>query len=770
MSGVKHSALLQKCIQVIESYDPKKTTVDAHFADSPVMQDKKLGEPGSLERVFIHQIFYGSQRYLKLLKLFVTSFLYKEPTKARREDQTLYTIFSYILFFRLEDLGVHEFRHFYMCGLGTPPALLALLQYIFNEEDLNKWVKMEWCKLYDMQYIEEDIIGKLLSFREVMQPLIDDVNMKATGALASSNGGATQDTEKEKKITICEPFDLTHPKPRLIPEPDEVKREIKANPIPAHIHKNPLASVVEKKEARKEKIKKETQEKYPKDLHFNLETGNRPFVNSKAEIQKKVDEERYADCTFHPELVAGEYREPRQHAEVRQTGASVLREDALVKKKQLKEYNILKQFEEDLRDASGFYEWQQDMRERDQLEKELNVAQRKIEMQMARTEAIEAFNSMVRKKHIIAENQKEELQQALHTQEHEQHQQLQKKQQLVSDVQEERVRPREAEDAHFQANQVRAENMRKEKEIDMERKKKEDGIEMERKKDLIRQIRAIERVSVLRAKPFDPSEPPCQGYMEEMSLAELRERLKMVTAQQAKQLEDKRELNLKKKENKNTELLEKAENLSKIRDQAKSEAKERQAKMRARQEEEEAQRQRIREQCIIDAAEKIAQKKRDKKEEEARLRRELKEISIKRQFLQANAEMVEAKAHGEQQKGLEREARDRQNNLLLEQKMKNDVKAKEKTIRIENKAAEREDFKKMCEEVDKRLAQAKLEDTQLKEEIRKGNKTARTLQLTQERNHQSTFGWSANKYSTHKSGPLNKSTGLQSLKGSMSAR
>merc|ERR1719194_262263 len=122
--------------------------------------------------------------------------------------------------------------------------------------------------------------------------------------------------------------------------------------------------------------------------------------------------------------------------------------------------------------------------------------------------------------------------------------------------------------------------------------------------------------------------------------------------------------------------------------------------MRARQEEEEAQRQRIREQCIIDAAEKIAQKKNMKREEEARLRRELKEISIKRQFLQANAEMVEAKAHGEQQKGLEREARDRQNNLLLEQKMKNDVKAKEKTIRIENKAAEREEFKKMCEEVD----------------------------------------------------------------------
>merc|ERR1712025_1209315 len=100
-------------------------------------------------------------------------------------------------------------------------------------------------------------------------------------------------------------------------------------------------------------------------------------------------------------------------------------------------------------------------------------------------------------------------------------------------------------------------------------------------------------------------------------------------------------------------------------------------------------RERIREQCVIEASEKIKKKKNQKREEEARLRRELKEISIKRQFLQANAEMMEIKAHGEQQKGLEREAKDRQNNLLLEQKKKNEVKSKEQTIRRENKQKER---------------------------------------------------------------------------------
>merc|ERR1719428_835498 len=165
-------------------------------------------------------------------------------------------------------------------------------------------------------------------------------------------------------------------------------------------------------------------------------------------------------------------------------------------------------------------------------------------------------------------------------------------------------------------------------------------------------------------------------------------------------------------------LLDKAQNLSKVRDQARQEAQARAERIMAKKREEEEQRERIREQCIIEASEKIAQKKKQKREEEAHLRRELKEISIKRQFLQANAEMVESKAHGEQQKGLEREARDRQNNLLLEQKKKNDVKSKEQMIRRENKEQRISDFKTVCRDVDARLTQAKADDAQLKAEIR----------------------------------------------------
>merc|ERR1719271_811285 len=116
------------------------------------------------------------------------------------------------------------------------------------------------------------------------------------------------------------------------------------------------------------------------------------------------------------------------------------------------------------------------------------------------------------------------------------------------------------------------------------------------------------------------------------------------------------------------ELVEKAETLAKIREMAKDEGRERHAVIKVRKAEAE-ERQRVhREQCVVEAAEKIAQKKKERRDEELRLKKELKEISTKKQFLAANAEMLEAKAHSAQQAGLEREAMMRQKRTLVDQK------------------------------------------------------------------------------------------------------
>merc|ERR1712228_904450 len=101
---------------------------------------------------------------------------------------------------------------------------------------------------------------------------------------------------------------------------------------------------------------------------------------------------------------------------------------------------------------------------------------------------------------------------------------------------------------------------------------------------------------------------------------------------------------------------------------AKSEAQDRHARRKAKAAETEDRQQRYKELCVEEAWEKIEQKRKDRRAAELALKKELQEIATQRQFRQANAEKMEAKAHGEQQRGLEREAFDRQKNLLDDQR------------------------------------------------------------------------------------------------------
>ena len=59
----------------------------------------------------------------------------------------------------------------------------------------------------------------------------------------------------------------------------------------------------------------------------------------------------------------------------------------------------------------------------------------------------------------------------------------------------------------------------------MQRRKEEEEIEQRKREELIRQIRELERIPIARTKGFDPTETSGLGLLDEMSIAELRERL-----------------------------------------------------------------------------------------------------------------------------------------------------------------------------------------------------------------------------------------------------
>lgn len=93
----------------------------------------------------------------------------------------------------------------------------------------------------------------------------------------------------------------------------------------------------------------------------------------------------------------------------------------------------------------------------------------------------------------------------------------------------------------------------------------------------------------------------------------------------------------------------------------------------------------IKEKGIHDAYEMINKKKKDKKEEDDRLAKELKEIRLQRQYMNANAAMVEEKAWKELEAGAMRAIRNNQNDRLIDQCKLNGIAVKDSALRADNK-------------------------------------------------------------------------------------
>lgn len=95
---MKYSELIDKCTDLIDSYDDNVMTPDSHATD--YLSKIKCEDT---ERVFMKQVFYGFERYKLFLKASNNViFTLNASSTNRKNDSTLFGIFTYLICFRLD--------------------------------------------------------------------------------------------------------------------------------------------------------------------------------------------------------------------------------------------------------------------------------------------------------------------------------------------------------------------------------------------------------------------------------------------------------------------------------------------------------------------------------------------------------------------------------------------------------------------------------------------------------------------------------------------
>ncbi|KAF4130548.1 hypothetical protein GN958_ATG20250 [Phytophthora infestans] len=674
---MKRKELLSLCEELIKSFDPAKTTVDAHATE-------ELGGLSSTsDQQFLQQVLYGSYRYRELLRPMLSLFLDSHSSQVSRTDYTKFLIMGYLAMFRLGELGTTAFA-----GLALalqPTSMHTFLSYLFNPEELKGTLHDQWTRVLDTDFVETQIIDKMLSFKPEIDKLLSQLRTKAFGRAASPD--VTACSTSSKKLTVPVAPNITQPKPRKAAEPIRIPREVKANSVPASLNKLSLAELQAQQEARKERMKAQVASKYDSADEFQFATAARGS-NLEA-VREQIERER--DAALHFDFKA----KPVPHtntsaAEVKLTAAVILREDAMFKRKQEHEAAVIRAYESELRDPLEFYRWQANMQQQDEENYRREVETRRLEMVQAQFDAMEAARQAKLENREVAIEMKTQAKTRAVEREKEENELVEKYRHLTEDVK--RVRdtaPREAE------AQVREENARQRDALleflatERDRKAQQDAKERAAREDLIRQIRALDKVHREQVAVFDPTETAQLSLLEEMSLAELRERLRVRSEDQKRWEESRRDTILTDKQEKSADLLDKATSAARRRRATASANAAARSKKKALAAARVMEEQATRRKNNLELAEKLKRQRDERTQQTEKLRSESEELTTRRRFLGAAKNMLEENHFDQLKCGFERQAKNRQNTHQVESITMENVRAQEHRMNADYRERQR---------------------------------------------------------------------------------
>ena len=571
-------------------------------------------------------------------------------------------------------------------------------------------MREKWITLYDYNYVDKEIIGGLMNTKQKLSELIKFIKDKATFGFSTKEEEKENESEQSQKqeinsssklksdimpsmkatkkpvkqITIPEPFNLSVNKPRILQEPMAISNHPKVTPLPlANYQKTSLKEIEKERKNRLEIIKKNIISRTEKDRNlYTLQTDNRP--NNLEKIKEEVENEIQKTLQFN-----NKYAQPMKdfskfQGDVKYNETAIIREEYLIDKKKKEEEAALKKILIEKKDSKEFDRWVSEMKIRDDILRMEEVDKRKLELELNREIATNFFN--------IKKN-RNQLKQAQHKQQEKLN--LQKiEEQKKEDIKNKKKVIKEIHKVQENAMKNKLKFINDNKELYKNRKKElnelnlitqeEKKIYNQRRDDLICQIRELEKLPIRRQKGFDPTETPGYGFLEEMSLVELKERLALQKKMLLDEINSKKEENKLKMQERADDLINKALIIQENRDKYRNQ-KELERKMKKEEKDNLNERYRIeREKNILNYKQKIEKKKKQLKNEDEIFQKKIREIKLQQQFNQLGRDAVEFKQFQNIEDGMEKKVNNKQNQYLIDQLAEEKVNWGKVNIRYNN--------------------------------------------------------------------------------------
>jgi hypothetical protein len=554
--------------------------------------------------------------------------------------------------------------------------ILSILFDSFEKDNLWNTHRSSWMQVKDLFFVEKEMIPKLLKYINEMNRFCNDLSQTVVAnselesqkkeLQAKGEVGINKNLPKKEVTRPISPK-LTKPSPTILPEPIKIEQDVRAKPVPAQIYQTNLLEINEQKKQQREKIQQATIAKFSRpDDQFKFQetrSGAVKLEELKKEIQEKELKELQFNNSYHNPPPKVNANDLELISNIKPNVSTILREDYLFRKLQAKDAQILKNYEEELRDPIEYYYWQEKMEKQDEIEKLKYVSLRREQAKQSSEEAKMALERQKEDNLLVANMMREQNEIIKKQKQLEIEIETLTKQAVVREViQERETKPYDALQEVLEKKKVESSDLRKQLEELRKQKKEEIAQEEMIKADRIRQLKALNTVHRKHVVVFDPTETAKIGLLDEMSYMEMKERLKNQKFKDTERVALKNEDILEEKEKKKTVLQSKYQTIIKNR-QLKKESHQqmRQTKMQLEASEKLEREQYLEEQNALWKKEE-QHRQESKEKERQQLIAEQEKILRQQQYLGVASEQVALirqkeieKAQARQMKGVLRE-------------------------------------------------------------------------------------------------------------------